>query len=175
MTHDLRDALTRQFEIAWALTDYHLTGLTTEECLWRPAAKGLHVHKSATGAWLADWPDHEGYDLGPPSIGWTTWHILFWWSTALDHAFGDALLTREDVTWPGDAASARAAIEALRDRWRAELAQLNDEDLRARQRSKWPITDAPFGDIVAWATLELMKNAAEIGHARFLYGVRTTP
>ena len=29
-----------------------------------------------------------------------------------------------------------------------------------------------FGDVVAWVNIELMKNAAEIGYARFLYAVR---
>jgi len=37
---ETRDTLRRQFEIAWALTSYHLNGLTTEECLWRPASVG---------------------------------------------------------------------------------------------------------------------------------------
>ena len=32
--------------------------------------------------------------------------------------------------------------------------------------------DRPLGDVVAWVNLELMKNAAEIGYARFLYAVR---
>jgi hypothetical protein len=54
-----------QFDIAWALTSYHLDGLTTEECLWRPARVGLHVHQDTDGVWRADWPDREGYDIGP--------------------------------------------------------------------------------------------------------------
>jgi len=33
--------------------------------------------------------------------------------------------------------------------------------------------ERPFGDVVAWANLELMKSAAEIGYARFLYAVQT--
>jgi hypothetical protein len=33
--------------------------------------------------------------------------------------------------------------------------------------------DRPFSDIVGWLNVELMKNAAEIGYARFLYAVRT--
>jgi hypothetical protein len=32
--------------------------------------------------------------------------------------------------------------------------------------------DRPFGDVLAWVNLELTKNAAEIGYARFLYAVR---
>jgi hypothetical protein len=32
--------------------------------------------------------------------------------------------------------------------------------------------DRPFVDVVAWANVELMKNAAEIGFGRLLYAVR---
>ena len=85
MTATGRDTLLRQFDTAWKLMSYHLDGLTTDECLWRPARKGLHVAQGADGVWRADWPEHEGYDLGPPSIAWITWHVGFWWSMALDH------------------------------------------------------------------------------------------
>src|SRR5690606_6969192 len=71
--------------------------------LWRPAARGLHVHQLPDGRWQAGWPDHEGYDLGPSSIAWLTWHMVFWWSMVLDHSFGEARLSREDVVWPGSA------------------------------------------------------------------------
>jgi len=37
MPDEARGYLTRQFETAWKLTNLHLDGLTTEECLWRPA------------------------------------------------------------------------------------------------------------------------------------------
>lgn len=96
MSHELRDTLLRQFDITWALTEYHLNGLTTEECLWRPAARGLHV-RERDGEWRADWPEHEGYDLGPASMAWLTWHMIFWWSSVLDHSFGEGKLTREQV------------------------------------------------------------------------------
>jgi hypothetical protein len=38
-------------------------------------------------------------------------------------------------------------------------------------RTRFPFRDRPFGDVVAWANVELAKNAAEIGYARFLYAV----
>ena len=60
----------------------------------------------------------------------------------LDHSFGAGKLTREAVTWPGTADCVRAWL------------------------------DRPFGDVVAWVNVELTKNAAEIGYARFLYAVR---
>ncbi len=173
MADEAKGYLLRQFETAWMLTEYHLTGLTTEQCLWRPASAGLHVHRAADGSWRADWPDHEGYELGPASIAWLTWHLGFWWSMALDHSFGPGTLTREDVKWPGDADAVRASIGQLRERWLAALEPLTDDDLRSSQRTRWPLTERPFGDIVAWANVELMKNAAELGYARFLHAVRT--
>lgn len=164
--------LRRQFDTAWALTEYHLQGLTTEECLWRPASQGLHVHPLQGGGYRIDWPDRESYDLGPASIAWLTWHLGFWWSMALDHSFGNATLTQEQVHWPGSGELTRAWIIELSQRWRQHLDTLTDADLRSHERTRWPLTDRPFGDIIAWANVELMKNAAEIGYARFLYAVR---
>lgn len=170
-TQPARAALLGQLETGWALASYHLETLTTEECLRRPAPVGLHVRREADGIWRADWPEHEGYDLGPPSIGWTTWHMGFWWSMALDHAFGDATLTREAVTWPGDADAVRAWLGGLHDRWRDALHALDDDGWRSTARTRFPFRDRPFADVVAWANVELVKNAAEIGYARFLLRV----
>jgi hypothetical protein len=172
MTHEVRDYLLRQFETAWSLTQFHLNGLTTEECLWRPAHQGLHVHQAPDGRWRADWPEREDYDIGPPSIAWLTWHLGFWWSMVLNHSFGDGTLSREDVMWPGNADDVREWLGRLQTQWRAVLEQVTDDDLRASQRTRWPLQDRPFGDVIAWANIELMKNAAEIGYARFLYAVR---
>ena len=173
MASDSLALLLRQLDTAWALTRYHLDGLTTAECLWRPAAQGLHVSRmGAPLRWIADWPEHEGYSLGPPSIAWTTWHIGFWWSMALDYGFGAGTLKREDVAWPGDADGVRAWLGGLHDRWRAAVEGLTDVDLEDSALTRWPIPGRPFGDVVAWVNLELMKNAAEIGYARFLYAVR---
>jgi hypothetical protein len=124
MADDAGDYLLRQFETASKLASYHLDGLTTDECLWRPGRVGLHVHQAADGTWRADWPEHEGYDIGPPSIGWLTWHIGFWWSMVIDHAFGDATLSRERVMWPGTAEEARARISVFGREWRGTLERL---------------------------------------------------
>ena len=172
MADEARDYLLRQFETAWRLTSFHLDGLATEECLWRPAREGLHVHPGPDGRWRADWPDREGYDLGPPSIAWLTWHLGFWWSMVLDHSFGDGALSREHVLWPGDADEVRAWLGRLHGEWRAVLERVTADDLRSTLRTRWPFQDRPFGDVVAWVNVELTKNAAEIGYARFLYAVR---
>lgn len=173
MKNEARRYLIRQFETAWKLTNYHLDGLTTEECLWQPNPKGLHVRQFTDGSWQADWPESEGYDLGPPSIAWVTWHIGFWWSMVLNHSFGDGSLRRENVTWAGSAEAARDLIGGLQAEWRAKLDQLSDDDLLAVQATRWPFQNRPFGDVVAWLNIELTKNASEIGYARFLYAVRT--
>lgn len=165
--------LTRQFETAWALASHHLDGLTTEECLWRPAAKGPHVSRDRDGRWSADWPDHEGYHLGPPSIAWLTWHLGFWWSMVLNHSFGDGSLSREGVAWPGSADEVRTWIERLRRAWLGALEGVAEAELVAAHRTRWPFQDRPFGDVVAWVNVELTKNAGEIGYARFLYAARS--
>ena len=172
MPDEARGYLIRQFDTAWALASYHLDGLTTEECLWRPARQGLHVVLEPNGSWRADWPDHEGYELGPPSLAWVTWHLGFWWSMVFDHSFGSATLSRERVTWPRDADGVREWIGGLRPEWRSAVAELTDAELRSADLTRWPFQDRPFGDVIAWANVELTKNAAEIGYARFLYAVR---
>lgn len=166
-----RDTLARQLGVAWQLTTYHLQDLTTEECLRRPAERGLHVHQQADGTWRADWPEHEGYDLGPSSIGWMTWHLGFWWSMALDHNFGSRTLTREDIAWPGTAESARAWIFGLHARWRDALSAQAEADLATVCGVHWPFEGRPRADLFAWANTELTKSAAEIGYARFLLAV----
>jgi len=167
--------LTRQFETAWGLTRLHLDGLTTEECLWRPAEEGLHVHRLPDGGWRPDWPDHERYDLGPSSIAWLTWHLGFWWSMVLDHSFGEGRLAREEVTWPGTADGVRRWVGGLQEEWRSVLEGATDDDLRSAKRTRWPFRDRPFGDLVAWVNIELAKNGAEIGYVRFLHSVAPGP
>ena len=171
MADEARGYLVRQLDTAWQLAALHLDGLATAECLWRPARAGLHVHHLPDGRWRADWPDHERYDLGPPSIAWLTWHLGFWWSMLLDHSFGSGTLSREQVTWPGDADAVRDWLGRLQGSWRAILEQITDDDLQSTLRTRWPFQGRPFGDVVAWANVELTKNAAEIGYARFLYAV----
>lgn len=167
----LRELLLQQFDISWGLASYHLEGLTDEECLWRPAATGLTV-REGDGRWVADWPDREGYDIGPPSIAWTTWHICWWWSTVFDHLEGDGSLTKEDVAWPGSAQAVRERLTELHDNWRSLLEECNSDDFKSTDHDLWPLPKGTFADVAAWLNVELMKNAAEIGYGRFLYGVR---
>ena len=165
----VREVLTRQFDTAARLLAFHLEGLTTDECLWRPGSSGPHVTQVDEWTWRADWPEHEGYDLGPPSIAWTTWHIGFWWSMALDHTLGDGTLTREDISWPGDARGVREWLGGLEQQWRAFLDGVTEAELASPARVRWPFADRTLADLAAWVNVELTKNAAEIGYARFCY------
>jgi hypothetical protein len=167
-TDRIRSMISFQLDISWQLLEFHLTGLEDKECLWRPGGKGLHVHHHA-GIWRSDWPDRETYDIGPASVSWLTWHIIFWWSMALDHSFGEGKLTREDVQWPGSTADAKEKITSLRNDWTAAVSALSDEDMLSCERTRWPFTNRPFYELAAWLNLELMKNASEIGYVRFLY------
>lgn len=167
-----RACLLRQLDTAWKLMAFHLDGLSTEECLWRPARDGPHVHRDANGRWRADWPEHERYELGPASIAWLTWHAAFWWSMVLDHSFGQGVLTRDDVMWPGSADGVRSRLGGLYAEWHAALERLGPNELRVMERTQWPFTSRPFGDVVAWVNIELTKNAAEVGYARFLHATR---
>lgn len=167
-TDSIRNMLNFQFDISWQLLENHLTGLEDEECHWRPDSKGLQVVKKS-GIWKSDWPDTETYDIGPANIAWITWHIIFWWSMALDFSFGEGTLTREDIQWPGTMAAVRERCLELRDKWKTCVAKLPDEEFTSCNRSKWPFQDRPFYDIASWLNLELMKNACEIGYCRFLY------
>jgi hypothetical protein len=133
MTDDARGFLLRQFDLAWKLLTYHLDDLTTADCLRRPAGRGLHVHRVPKGVWRADWPEHEGYALGPSSLAWLTWHVCFWWSMVVDHSFGMATLTRDHIPWPGDADAVRDRIGQLHDMWR-ELCQVRCVASRCRSQ-----------------------------------------
>lgn len=167
MSEPLRDCLLRQFDTAWKLAAYHLEDLTIEDCLWRPSERGPHVHRIEEGAWIADWPQDESYGAGPPSIAWTGWHMLFWWSMALDHGFGAGTLEREDVGWPGDPEGLRLHLGRLHDQWRERLSNFTDDALIGR-KAVWPFQTRSLADLFAWANVELTKNAAEIGYVRFL-------
>jgi hypothetical protein len=173
MAKEIVEVLLRQHEIAWSLAWYHLETLSRDECLWRPAAKGLHVTLAEDGSWRGEWPEHEGYDLGPPSIAWVVWHIGFWWSMAINHCFEDASLEPTAIACPGDADAIRVWLQGLHGRWLDLVSNLSDDDLRSHERAKWPFQERALADVVAWVNTELSKNAAELGYARFLYAVRS--
>ncbi|MEU3271252.1 DinB family protein [Saccharomonospora sp. NPDC006951] len=166
----LRIALLRwQFDLTWALFEYHLDRLGEADILWRPAGVCWTVHRTEHGRWVPDWADTEPDPVPVPTIAWITWHIGWWWSVTLDHLRGQPPRDRTEVTWPGDAASAIAWMHRLRAEWLDVLGGLTESDLDAEATFPWNGDPAmTTGHTVAWVNMELTKNASEIGNIRLL-------
>ncbi len=159
----------RQFELAWALTDLHLGALTETDFLWEPAESCWTVRQDEHGRWRADFAEVEPDPVPVPTIAWLTWHIDFWWSAAIAAMHHRPPPAPSDVFWPGGGAAAALRIRALADQWRNLLAGLTIDDMAAPARFPWsPAEGRTAGDTVLWATVELAKNAAEIGQLRLL-------
>lgn len=164
---EIKENILFQLEMCWQLYLYHTESLQDEEALWSFSPTGLKVTKK-DDEWCADWPDSESYDIGQPGIAWLMWHIIYWWSTALDYNFGDGSLKKEDILWPGSIEKAKIQINQLHDKWVSKINELSEADFKSKQYSHWPFDDRSFADIALWLNRELMKNAAKIGYGRFL-------
>ena len=158
-----------QFDLAWALADLHLTALVPDDFLWEPAPLTWTVRPDANGVWRPDWADVEPDPVPVPTVAWLTWHIDWWWSTALDQLEGLAPRDRTEVTWPGpDAVVAR--LRGLAARWRDALP---GADPVAPSAFPWGAgTDHTVAHTALWVNVELTKNVAEIGQLRLLRAAR---
>lgn len=162
--------LRQQLHVSWSLTELVLDGLTDDECHWLPSPDAWTVRRRPDGTWWADWTEPEPDPPPPATIGWLTWHVDMWWSMVHDHSFGTGGLAPDQFPWAGDAEAAVAQVRLSHERWSAALADLDEADLDSAERTRWPYRDArPFGHVVGWVTLELMKNAAEIGQLRRIH------
>ncbi|GAB2566306.1 DinB family protein [Gracilibacillus alcaliphilus] len=165
----LLENITFQFSISKQLLEYHLTSLEQEEYSWRSPNAGLYIQEEG-GKWFAKLPESEAYEIGTPSIAWTLWHITFWWEMVLDHSFGEGTLTQEDIKVHEQVESVKTAIHTLIEKWEQILAGVTEEELYSKAYSKFPFNnEVAFHQLASWLNLELMKNAAEIGYARFEY------
>jgi hypothetical protein len=126
------------------------------------------VRRASDGSWRADWADEEPNPAPPVTIGWITWHVIWWWSNLIA-AFNNANThAHDEVAWPGSAAAARERLEALMNEWADILARLDVADLERPFAHPWKEA-RPLRIALAWANAELMKNVAEIGYARHLF------
>ncbi|KAA0112749.1 DinB family protein [Mycolicibacterium sp. P9-22] len=161
-------ALARQFDLAWALTDLHLSALTAEDFLWEPTNVVWTMHRDGAGRWYPDWAETEPDPIPVPTIGWISWHIIFWWSAALDELAGRPARPPTETPWPGPA-EAVPAIRALCAQWRKTLATLGPAELDAPCAFPWgPEADRTVADTALWLNVELAKNGSEIGLLRML-------
>ncbi|WP_193047433.1 DinB family protein [Mycolicibacterium baixiangningiae] len=160
--------LVGQFDLAWALTELHLSALTADDFLWEPAELVWTVRPDGSGSWRPDWSEAELDPIPVPTVGWLTWHVTWWWSVTLAHLHGDDVPDRTDVTWPGGAAAV-TRIRGLAQRWRATLGALTVDDLERPSAFPWGADSGrTVADTVLWLHVELTKNAAEIGQLRLL-------
>jgi hypothetical protein len=162
------DLLRWQFELTWSLLELHLAELRAEDFLWEPAEHCWTVRPDGgpgrDGRWLPDWDEAELSPIPVPTIGWVTWHIGWWWSVTLDHAYGRPVRAREEITWPADGTV--EWLRGLRSEWLAVLGTL---DLDAPAPFPWQNDPSmTVAHMVAWVNAELMKNSAELGQLRLL-------
>ncbi|GAA1552132.1 DinB family protein [Kribbella lupini] len=156
-----------QFELTWSLFEYHLDRLVPEDLLWEPAGPTWTVRPDAAGIWRPDWADEELDPIPVPTVGWLTWHIGWWWTTALAHARQTVPPHRTDVPWPGTLLGTRDWMHHLRDEWSVVLE--DSSRLTLPVAFPWPPeAGRTVADLYGWVNAELMKNAAEIGQLRLL-------
>ncbi len=161
-----------QFDLVWALFEFHLERLTEAEVRWEPADLCWTLRTGADGSWVPDWADVEPDPIPVPTIAWLSWHIGWWWSVAMDHLAGRAPRGRHEIEWPGDHAVV-AWLRGLRAEWSCVLDRISDADLVAPAAFPWSGEDGKsVAHTIAWVNAELMKNAAEIGQLRLLHAAR---
>ncbi|MFC6094193.1 DinB family protein [Saccharothrix lopnurensis] len=151
------DLLRWQFDLTWALFEYHLERLVPGDHLWEPTGSVWTVRDG-----VPDWADTEPDPVPVPTIAWVSWHLGWWWSVAIDHARERTPRDRVEITWPGPDRVVEW-LRGLRDEWVELLPTL---DLSAPSTFPWP--DRTVGHTAAWVNAELMKNVTEIGQLRLL-------
>jgi hypothetical protein len=159
-----------QFDLTWRLAQYHLPSLTDDACLWEPSPHSWTVRPSAEGMWHPDWADVEPDLIPTATIGWITWHMLWWWSGLIAATREETPPAHDEIPWPGSADAVVQRLESLAAEWSALLADLDDPDLERPLAHPWS-EPRPLRIALAWANAELMKNVAEIGYVRLLYAV----
>ncbi|WTX00229.1 DinB family protein [Streptomycetaceae bacterium NBC_01309] len=164
--------LRNQFDITWALFEYHLDRLTDADYLWPPATAHWTIRPSNTGAdggWEVDWADTEPDPVPVPTVAWLCWHIDWWWGTTIDAVDGRTPCARADVRPEPDPAAMTGRLREHRTAWLRTLDALDDARLDAASTVPWSEGTAyTVADTAAWVNVELMKNVAEIGQLRLI-------
>ena len=157
-----------QLDIAWQLFQYHCNGLSEAEAMWCKTKYGLRI-RGTGNEWKIDWPETETYSIGPSSIAWTMWHILYWWKTTLSASKENRIIKKEDIKWPGSVEMVIQEIEMCHNEWISFIESLDERQLQSDELCKWPFEGQNMYSLALWLNAEFMKNVAEIGAGRFLY------
>lgn len=168
MTSNHLDTLRWQYGLTWKLTEYYLPNLTDEACLWEPTLGSWNVRRAANGTWRPDWIEPEPDPPPTVTIGWLTWHILWWWSGLLAAIRDEPPIPREVVFWPGSAEAVRRQLATLSADWTGVLSRLEENELDKPFTYPWQ-EPRPLRYAVAWCNSELMKNIAEVGYVLHLF------
>jgi len=163
------ETLRWQFELTWRLAEYHLPALSDEACLWESAPGSWTVRSGADGVWRADWADVEPDPPPATTIGWLSWHLIWWWSGLVAATRDEARALREDIPWPGSADATVRRLRALSNEWAAELAKLDDAALERPLAYPWN-EPRPLRIAIAWAN----RYARLLYEARRLRGPATS-
>ena len=166
--------LRTQFTTTWSLLQLHLDTLSDEDCHWSPAPPEhtWSVSRNEQGRWAPDWVDTEPDPLPVATIGWLTWHIGWWWSTAIAHVTDQPVPDRDTLDWPGSAEGVRVWLADLHDQWTDFLDGASVHRMAEQATYPWPARpDRAVADTAAWVNIELMKNTAEIGQLRLTRAV----
>jgi len=154
-----------QFTLASQLADFHLPHLTDDACFWAPAPGAWTVRRGDDDAWRPDWAEVEPDPAPAVTIGWLSWHLI-WWLSDLNAALrGEARSPREQCLWPGSADAAVTRVRALLAELEASYA---NADLARPVAYPW-LEPRELRQVFAWANAELMKNVAEIGVLRLAF------
>lgn len=158
----LIETLTWQFRMTWSLgRDFWLPALTDDLLLWRQAPSAASMRFGTDGTWQPDW-DEDPDPVPPATAGWLTWHIQWWWTSAIASFRGEPIPERESIRWPVTADAVRTTLSELADTWHSMLEVLDDSLLERPAAFPWP-DPRPVRHLVAWVNSELMKNLAELG------------
>ena len=144
--------------------------LSDEEALWHKGDKGLIV-KEVNGNFVVGYLDYDDYSVGPSSIATNLWHIKYVWSNVINASFKDGKVLEDDMFYSGSVKASIKDIMCLHDEWIKNLQGLTMEDLQSVRLCNWPINNQSFFSLALWVNSEFMKDVAEIGVKRYLYGI----
>jgi hypothetical protein len=162
--------LAKSFDsLRWLLED-----IGDDDCFWEPGDPCWSVRRRedatvgwGTGAWVCEdrWPPPDPLPL--TTIAWRMAHLAAWTDIYRNWTFEDQTLGLLDFDVPGTRDGLAAWLFAGQDRFRAEVATLDDTQLGELRPAHWGDL-VPTHDLVSAIAVEHIHHGAEIGLLRDL-------